>query len=116
MVNTTINFPLDMKVVMYWQSSAPPSMRARQGSLIEILLPIAFQVKGVTVRGVCRLKDEAEVPPAFIFTRRASIFAPDGLFLSLFFLPPFLRARNLTRVYVRLRYTDHLKTIPFDFI
>ncbi len=25
--------------------------------------------------------------------------------LSLFFLPPFFRARNLTRVYVRLRYT-----------
>jgi hypothetical protein len=30
-------------------------------------------------------------------------------FLSLFFLPPFLRARNLTRVYVRLRYTLKLQ-------
>ena len=43
-VNTTINLPLDMKVVMYWLSSAPPSMRARQGSLIEILLPKAFSI------------------------------------------------------------------------
>ena len=43
-VNTTINLPLNMKVVMYWQSSAPPSMRARQGSLIEILLPKAFSI------------------------------------------------------------------------
>ena len=43
-VNTTINLPLDMKVVMYLQSSAPPSMRARQGSLTEILLPIAFSI------------------------------------------------------------------------
>jgi hypothetical protein len=25
-VNTTINLPLDMKVVMYWQSSALPSI------------------------------------------------------------------------------------------
>ncbi len=27
-VNTTINLPFDRKVVMYWQSSALPSMRA----------------------------------------------------------------------------------------
>ena len=33
-----------MKVVMYWLSSAPPSMRAQQGSLIEILLLTAFSI------------------------------------------------------------------------
>ena len=43
-VNTTINLPFDRKVVMYWQSSAPPSMRARQGSLIEMLPPTAFSI------------------------------------------------------------------------
>jgi len=41
-VNKTIHLPLEMKVVMYWQSSSPPSMRARQGSLIEMLTPSDF--------------------------------------------------------------------------
>ena len=54
-VNTTINLPLDMKVVMYWQSSAPPSMRARQGSLIEILLPTAFSIFSFPMCGSLQL-------------------------------------------------------------
>jgi hypothetical protein len=43
-VITTINLPFDRKVVMYWQSSAPPSMRAQQGSLIEMLPPTALKM------------------------------------------------------------------------
>ena len=43
-VNRTINLPFDMKLVMYSQSRAPPSMRARQGSLNEMLRPAALSV------------------------------------------------------------------------
>ena len=39
---TTIYLPFDMKVAMYWQLRAPPSMRAPHGSLIEMLRPTTF--------------------------------------------------------------------------
>jgi hypothetical protein len=43
-INRTINLPFDMKLVMYSQSRAPPSMRAQQGSLNEMLRPAALSV------------------------------------------------------------------------
>ncbi len=43
-VNRTINLPFDMKLMMYSQSRAPPSMRDRQGSLNEMSWPANVSV------------------------------------------------------------------------
>ena len=48
---TTINLPFDMKVAMYWQSRAPPSMRAQQGSLVKMLRPTTFSIFGFPTCG-----------------------------------------------------------------
>jgi hypothetical protein len=53
-------------------------------------LAVNTTINGGTAQQVCRMCEMF-----FLFT----------VDLSLFFLPPFLRARNLTRVFVRLRYT-----------